>query len=139
MVLVIASRLERLGWSIVLEQQEDVRLTGQFSRCREAFDFFATSPPAVALIDEAILTARDCATLDKYSASTATRFLLVASHPVEQPLAGSRYSFASECLLKGLPAGELLAAIRRQMPSTKRLAGGAGHPGPRNGERSSRC
>ena len=112
--LVIASRLERLGWSIVLEQQEDIRVVGQFCGCREAFARFEASPPDVVLIDEMLLTAKDCQTLVRYAARNRTRFLLVAAHPIEQPLAGTGYSFAFECLLKGLPAEELLAAIRRQ-------------------------
>jgi DNA-binding NarL/FixJ family response regulator len=112
--LVIASRLERLGWSIVLEQQKDIRLAGQFCRCREAIAWLEASSPDVVLIDEILLTPKDCETLVRFAAQNRTRFLLVAPHPVEPALAGSPYSFAFDCLLKGLSAEELLAAIRRQ-------------------------
>lgn len=121
-VLVIASRLERLGWSVVLERQEDMRLLGQFPRCREAFAFLEAHPPDVVLIDEGQLTAAQCEVVGRYAARSGARVLLVAPHPLDEPLSGSRYAFASECLLKGLAADELLTAIRRQGPSRGRPA-----------------
>lgn len=119
-VLLIASRLERLGWSIVLERQPDMRLLGQFARCREALALFDGAPPDIALVDEALLSEKNCEALSRYARGGRTRFLLIASHPVAETLAGSRYAFAAECLLRGLPAEELLTAIRRQ--SALRLA-----------------
>lgn len=135
-MLIIASRLERLGWSIVLERQDDIHVVGQFWRCREAFEVLRASPPDVVLIDEILVTPEDCARLEIDAAETGTRFLVVTPHPVEEYLPGSHCSFASECLLKGLPADELLAAIRRQARAPDALRQSPRRPSTRKRERS---
>ena len=112
-VLVISSRLERLGWSIVIENQQDMQILGQFSSCADARSFLAGHTARVVVVDEAMLSQEDCAAFRQYAAGHRTRFLLVAPHPLEEPISESRYSFASQCLLKGVSANDLLGAIRR--------------------------
>jgi hypothetical protein len=111
-ILVISSKLERLGWSIVVEGQADMELLGQFGSLGEALRFLSAHRVDVALIDEAMLTPRHCDALRRHAAQRLSRFLLVARHPVDETWETSRYSFASGCLLKGITAGSLLAAIR---------------------------
>jgi DNA-binding NarL/FixJ family response regulator len=116
-ILVISSRLERLGWSIVVDNQADMELSGQFDSVGKALAFLAAHPVDVALIDEAMLTPKHCEALRKHASQHASRFLLVSQHPVDESLESSRYSFASACLLKGIPAGTLLAAVRGGPPT----------------------
>ncbi len=110
--MVISSRLERLGWSIVIEGQDDMRILSQFSTCGETLAWLAHHAPQVVLIDEAILTPKDCEMLSRHAVRTGTCFLLVARHPIYSAVERERLSFASQCLLKGLSSSELLAAIR---------------------------
>jgi hypothetical protein len=72
------------------------------------------NPADVVLIDEAILTPKRCERLRREAARLSCRFLLVTKHPVADALERSRYSFASDCLLKGLSGSDLLDAIRRR-------------------------
>jgi DNA-binding NarL/FixJ family response regulator len=111
-VLVIRSKLERLGWGIVLGTQTDLDLLGQFGSVGAALAFLAAHPAHVVLIDDAVLTPKDCDALRHLAAEGGPRFVLVVRHPVDEALEGSRYSFASECLLKGVSAAELLASLR---------------------------
>jgi DNA-binding NarL/FixJ family response regulator len=111
-LLIISSSLERLGWSIVVDGQQDMQLLAQFSSCDVALDFLAVHRADVALVDEAILTPRHCEALSREAARCGTRFLLVTSHPPDETADRSRYSFVADCLLKGLSASDLLAAIR---------------------------
>lgn len=113
MVLLISSRLERLGWSIVIAGQDDMRIVSQFGVCREMLAYLASHPADVVLVDETTLTPRCCESLRSYGRRSRTRFLLVALHPHDGVEESTRYSFASQRLLKGISAAELLAAIRR--------------------------
>lgn len=112
-VLVIRSRLERLGWSIVLESQTDLDLLAQFGSVSAAIAFLAEHPADVALVDEAALSPKDCEALRLLAAKGGPRFVLVARHPADQALEPSRYAFASDYLLKGVSAADLLASLRR--------------------------
>lgn len=118
-VLVIPSRLERLGWGIVVESQDDMELLGQFSSLHAGLTFLASHPVDVALIDEGMLTPKHCITLQGYTAQRRSRILLIASHPADDQLADSQYSFASDRLLKGVAASSLLAAIRGQQTNDR--------------------
>lgn len=118
-ILVIRSKLERLGWSIVLETQTDVELLGQFGSVSEALAFLSAHPADVILIDEAALTPKHCEALRSQAVHGGPRFLLVTRHPVDETLEHSRYSFASDCLLKGVSAAELLAAIRQNHEASR--------------------
>jgi len=111
-ILVIRSKLERLGWSIVLGTQTDLDLLGQFGSVGAALAFLAAHPAHVVLIDDAVLTLRDCEVLRRLAADGGPRFVLVVHHPVDEAVEPSRYSFASHCLLKGVSAAELLASLR---------------------------
>jgi DNA-binding NarL/FixJ family response regulator len=111
-VLVISSKLERLGWSIVLENQDDIQVFGEYADLDAALACSAANFIDVLLIDEALVTASHCEMLRKDDASRKSRVLLVASHPLDEGLAHTRYSFVSRFLLKGVSAADLLAAIR---------------------------
>jgi DNA-binding NarL/FixJ family response regulator len=115
-LLVISSRLERLGWSIVIDGQEDMQLLGQFGSCHQALDFIAMHDADVVLVDEALLTPKHSKGLRRHADSNGTRFLLVTPHPLDEVLDHASYSFVSDCLLKGLSASDLLAAIRGKRP-----------------------
>jgi hypothetical protein len=62
-------------------------------------------------VDESILTPRVCEAIGRARARRP-RFLMMARHPVESAGVEPRFSFVSRRLLKGLPASDLLAAIR---------------------------
>lgn len=111
-VLVISSKLERLGWSIVLENQDDMQLLGQFAVLDDALAFLAANSVDVVLIDEALLTPKYCEVLRRGAAHRRSRFLLVTKHPLDEGLERSRYSFVSDFLLKGVSAADLLSSIR---------------------------
>jgi hypothetical protein len=112
-VLVIRSKLERLGWSIVLGTQPDLDLLGQFGSVSAALAFLAVHPAHVVLIDEAVLIPKDCDALRRAAVEGGPHFVLVARHPIDQSLERSRYAFACDCLLKGVSAPEMLASLRQ--------------------------
>jgi DNA-binding NarL/FixJ family response regulator len=111
-LLAIPSRLERLGWSIVIRNQNDLQLVGDFGSFAGALAFLRRNPADVALIDEALLAPKHCERLREEAARLGCRILLVAKHPLNEEPDYSRYSFASACLLKGISASDLLSAIR---------------------------
>ena len=111
-LLVISSRLERLGWSIVIQNQTDLELVGEFPAFDGALATLLANRADVVLIDEALLTPKRCDLLRRESARLGCRFLLVASYPIDEELGSGRYAFASDCLLKGISAPDLLAALR---------------------------
>jgi DNA-binding NarL/FixJ family response regulator len=111
--LIISSKLERLGWSIVLESQPDIEIVGQFSSWTAALALLEQETVDVALIDEAILTPKACERLlARPQTHSGPRFLMMARHLIDPAVAESRYAFVSCHLLKGLSAADLLAAIR---------------------------
>lgn len=112
-LLVISSKLERLGWSIVLENQDDIQVPGQFADADEALAWLAANSGDVLLIDEALLTPKRCERLRREVVRRNCRVLLVTNHSLDDELERTRYSFASGFLLRGASAVDLLAAIRR--------------------------
>jgi DNA-binding NarL/FixJ family response regulator len=114
-VLVIRSKIERLGWSIVLETQTDLELLGRFSSVSAALAFLAAHPADAVLIDEAALALKDCEALRRLAAQGRPHFLMITRHPFDEAQERSRYSFASAFLLKGVCAADLLAAIRHSL------------------------
>jgi DNA-binding NarL/FixJ family response regulator len=111
--LIISSKLERLGWSIVLESQPDMEIVGQFSSWTAALTLLEQESVDVALIDEAMLTPKACEQLlARPQTHSGPRFLMMAQHPIDPAVAELRYAFVSRHLLKGLSAADLLAAIR---------------------------
>lgn len=115
-VLILSSKLERLGWSIVVESQADMNLLGQFATLNGALDFLESHPADVALVDEAMLTPKQCDAMRRLAAGGGPRILLVARHAIDDAIRLSRYAFASSWLLKGISADGLLAAIRQRDP-----------------------
>lgn len=113
-ILILSSKLERLGWSIVVESQADMKLLGQFATLNGALDFLEGHGADVALVDEAMLTPKRCEALRRLAAGGGPRMLLVARHPIDDAIRQSRYGFASSWLLKGISAEDLLAAIRER-------------------------
>lgn len=111
-LLVISSKLERLGWSIVLENQDDMQVSGQFGEVDEALACLAANSIDVLLIDEALLTPKHCERLRRDVVRRKSRVLLVTNHPLDEELKRTRYSFVSGFMLKGVAAVDLLAAIR---------------------------
>jgi DNA-binding NarL/FixJ family response regulator len=110
--LILSSRLERLGWGIVVESQADMQVVGQFSTLKPALAFLMTDPVDVALVDEAMLTPKICESIRAVLPGTWPRFLMLARHPVDRTLARARYPFVSGCLLNGVTADDFLDAIR---------------------------
>jgi DNA-binding NarL/FixJ family response regulator len=111
--LILSSKLERLGWGIVVDSQADMQVVGQFPSFASALAFLKTEAVDVALVDEAVLTPKACDAIRRRADANWPRFLVIAQHPVDPGLASSDYSFASRYLLKGLSAADLLAAIRK--------------------------
>ncbi len=111
-LLVISSKLERLGWSIVLENQDDMQVLGQFADPDQALASLAANSIDVLLIDEALLAPKHCERLRRDVLRRNSRVLLVSNHPLDDELERTRYSFASGFLLRGACAADLLAAIR---------------------------
>jgi len=119
--IVIGSKLERLGWSIVVGGQEDMDVAGQFSSLDSAFAFVGDHPVDVALVDETLLTAevwKDISRLTRHM----PKLLILARHPADTSLSEPRPAVGSRRLLKGLPAADLLAAIREAVRSGQDVA-----------------
>jgi DNA-binding NarL/FixJ family response regulator len=109
--LILSSKLERLGWGIVIDNQADMRVVGQFSSFASALSFLMTDPVDVALVDEAMLTPKVCDSIRALLPSNGLRFLMLARHPVDR----ARYPFVSGCLLNGVVASDFLVAIREAL------------------------
>jgi len=113
-LIAMSSGLERMAWGLIVHSQRDMQLVAEVSSCREALGLLRKHPSDVTLIDESMLTANDYDALLEYAAQPlSSRFVLVAPHLAEFPLEQSKYSFMHAYLLKGVPADELLNAIRR--------------------------
>jgi DNA-binding NarL/FixJ family response regulator len=117
--IVIASKLERLGWSIVVDSQEDMAVAGQFSSFDAALAFLGNHSADVALVDEAMLVPGAWEALGRLSRRRMPRLLILAQYPPENPLRNPHSPVVSRHLLKGLPAADLLAAIREAVPSAQ--------------------
>lgn len=111
--LILASDPERLGWGIVLNAQADMQVVGQFSSLAPALVFLASEPVDVALVDEAILTPKACEAIRRLVGANPPRLLVIARHAVEGPPAEADAALAARYLLKGVPAADLLAAVRK--------------------------
>jgi DNA-binding NarL/FixJ family response regulator len=110
--IVIAAKLERLGWSIVVDSQEDMEVVGQFSSFSPALAFIASHSVDVAVIDDMVLTPAACEALEKLTHRRLPHLLMMARHRVDTNSDPSVHSLVSRRLLKGLSAAELLVAIR---------------------------
>lgn len=110
--LILASKLERLGWGIVVDGQADMQMVGQFASLESALPFLAQEGADVALVDEDLLTAEAGESMRAALSRGVPRFVLLARHPVDGVLARARYPFVARCLLQGVAAEDFLAAIR---------------------------
>lgn len=124
-LLAISSRLERLGWSIIVQSQNDLQLAGECGTFDSALALMLAHRVDVALFDQSLLSQKHCEQLVRDSARLGCRILLMTSYPIDEDLASGRYSFASDCLLKGVSAEDLLAALRGPCSSTKRPGNGS--------------
>ena len=115
--IVVASKAERLGWSIVIDSQEDMDIASQFSSFDSALVFFRDHSVDVALVDEIFLTPGAWEDIARLSRSSLPRLLILARHPAETPFEQPLSGVHSRHLLKGLPAADLLAAIREAVAS----------------------
>ena len=109
--IAIGSKLERLGWSIVVGHQEDMDVAGQFSSIDAALAFIRDHPVDVALVEETLLPPAAWKGISRLS-RRLPKLLILARHPAEAVLNEPRPGVVSRRLLKGLPASDLLAAIR---------------------------
>lgn len=110
--IIIASKLERLGWGIVVQSQSDMELVGQFSSLSKGLEFLASQPADVSLVDESMLTPKSCEELARRARLASSHCILVAPHPIGDTLGKTPWSSAFTCLLKGASADEMVAAIR---------------------------
>jgi DNA-binding NarL/FixJ family response regulator len=125
--IILSSKLERLGWAIVIDSQADMQVVGQFPVLTPALAFLTTAPVDVALVDETMLTPKVWDAIRKHTYASRPRFLVIAQHPVDASPVAPNFPLSSLCLLKGVSATDLLAAIRKagQANQTK-SANGAG-------------
>jgi len=121
----MASELDRMAWSIVIGNQEDMDLLAAPASGRELLDVLKSPAPDVVLIDEDILN--QCsrqALLACASLPRSLRFILVAMHQPDYSIEPSQFPFIRTRLLKGVSAPDLLQTIRANVDSaTKSHAG----------------
>jgi DNA-binding NarL/FixJ family response regulator len=123
--LVLASKLERLGWGIVVDGQADMQMVGQFASLESALPLLAQEAADVALVDEDLLTAKIGESMGAALSRGGPRFVLLARHSVDGMLARARYPFVAGCLLQGAATEDFLAAIRdASAPGLSPKAGG---------------
>ena len=120
MAVIIASKLERLGWSIVVDGQPDMEMVGQYASLGAALAHLDDERVDVALVDEALLTAKADELLVRLGENGRPRILMLARHPVESEDLAARYPYVCRPLLKGLAAADLLAAIREAWATADR-------------------
>lgn len=116
--VIIGSKLERLGWSIVVDGQPDMEIVGQYASLGAALGQLDDARVDVALVDETMLTPKASESLRRHTTTGRPRFLMMTRHPVEWSEVEARYPFVRRPLLKGLAAADLLAAIREASAGT---------------------
>ena len=99
-------------------------VAGQFSSFDAALAFLGNNTVDVALVDEAMLAPSAWKALGSLSRRRLPRLLILARYPDENPFEESQAPVASRHLLKGLPAEDLLAAIREAVGSPTALDAG---------------
>jgi DNA-binding NarL/FixJ family response regulator len=110
-LLAMASALDRMAWSIVLNNQQDIELVAATSSSRQLSRLLKLHAPRVVLFDEDLL--RLCpGSLLAFARKTGCRFVLVAMHQPDYSIEPSQMSFIHARLLKGVTAPELLLTIR---------------------------
>ncbi|MGC2637220.1 MAG: hypothetical protein WA294_08565 [Acidobacteriaceae bacterium] len=116
--LILASKLERLGWGIVVDGQADMQVVGHFASLASALPMLVQEAVEVALVDEDLLTPTACESMRAALPGGGPRLVLLARHPVDGMLAQARYPFVARCLLHGVTADDFLAGIREARSPT---------------------
>lgn len=123
--LILASKLERLGWGIVVDGQADMQVVGQFASLSAALPLLIQEAVDVALVDEDLLTPTACESMRASLPVGGPRFVMLARHPVDGVLARARCPFVARCLLHGVTADDFLAGIREARRCEAARRGGA--------------
>ena len=121
-VLAMASELDRLAWSIVIGNQEDMDLLAAPASCRQFLEILKSPAPDVVLIDEDIL--HQCgrqALLVCAGLPHSSHFILVAMHQPDFSSEPSQFPFIQTRLLKGVSATDLLKTIRANAKDAARI------------------
>jgi len=111
-VLAMAAELDRMAWSIVINNQTDMELAAATSSGRQLVRLLKLHSPAVILLDEPLLDTCPPGSLLACARKTACRFVLIAMHQPDYSLAPSRVPFLHARLLKGVSAPDLLRTLR---------------------------
>jgi DNA-binding NarL/FixJ family response regulator len=111
--LAMASDLDRMAWSIVIGNQEDMELMAAPGSSQQLLKALEAHALDVILVDEAILEQCDPKSLPVFRKQPASlRVILVAMHRPDYALEATRFPFVHARLLKGVSAPELLETIR---------------------------
>ncbi len=111
-VLAMAAELDRMAWSIVIDNQSDMELVAATSSSRQLIRLLKLHSPDVVLLDEVLLDQCHPGSLQTLARKSACRFVLVAMHQPDYSLEPPRISFLHARLLKGVSAPELLRTLR---------------------------
>lgn len=113
-----------LGLSTMIDSQPDMTVVAQASDGREAVELFGTHLPDVTLID---LRMPEQSGLEAIRAIRATHpdacFIVLTTYQGDEDIHRALTAGAQGYLLKGMPHGELLDAIRRVHSGGRYLAG----------------
>jgi DNA-binding NarL/FixJ family response regulator len=111
--LAMASHLDRMAWSIVIGNQEDMELIAAPGSSQQLLKALDAHSPHVVLVDEAMLEQFDRSSLRALQKRLPSfRLILVAMHQKDYSLEPTRFPFIHTRLLKGVSAPELLETIR---------------------------
>ena len=111
-LLAMAAELDRMAWSIVINNQKDMDLVAATSSSRQLARLLKSHSPDVVLLDEELLNLCDHAALLACARKTSCRFVLVAMHQPDYSLEHARAPFIHARLLKGVSAPDLLETVR---------------------------
>jgi DNA-binding NarL/FixJ family response regulator len=111
-LLAMAAELDRMAWSIVINNQPDMDLVAATSSSRQLVRLFKLHTPDVVLLDEALLDLDSPGALLACARKTSCRFVLIAMHQPDYSLEPSRLPPIHARLLKGVTAPELLRTVR---------------------------
>jgi DNA-binding NarL/FixJ family response regulator len=112
-VIVDDQELMRLSFRMVIDSQQDLRVTGEAADGREAVAMAATLRPHVILMDVRMPGLDGIqATADIMAVDPEARIILVTTFDLDDYLGAGRRAGAAGFLLKDVAPAELLAAIR---------------------------
>lgn len=111
--IAMATELDRMAWSLLVRNQQDMRLVAVASSSREFLALLKTHGADVVLIDEIILDRCPRSTVQAYARkASACRLILIAMHQPDYAEQPSHATLIHTHLLKGVSATALLQAIR---------------------------